>query len=257
MPSLIWVANCRKGTSPKNSKYEFSPSWCSSVTEYQDGEKSYCEFFGLLPFLLQKNTKMAKLILWIFGFVSFLQLEIHIYTYTHQFVSLITPVLMMKTISETSDFLRIDVANRQRRLHWVTMTTSHVCHHDLRFQNPYNTKTPLHINYGVTLEVTEYYKSLKSGIHHFNILSFNTRCGHYATKCDACTVSHVWRSICSVYTDIDLELRITGRMNASRWLILSAVFKCNMHRTSDLDRSIVYSTRHTRVERRKPDCNFE
>jgi hypothetical protein len=31
---------------------KFSPSWYSSVTEeYQDGENSYCEFFGLLPFL--------------------------------------------------------------------------------------------------------------------------------------------------------------------------------------------------------------
>jgi hypothetical protein len=28
------------------------PSWYSSVTEkYQDGENSYCEFFGLVPFL--------------------------------------------------------------------------------------------------------------------------------------------------------------------------------------------------------------
>jgi hypothetical protein len=30
------------GTSPKNSQYELSPSWHSSVTE---------EFFGLVPFL--------------------------------------------------------------------------------------------------------------------------------------------------------------------------------------------------------------
>jgi hypothetical protein len=42
-----WIANCRKGTSPKKSQYEFSPSWYSSVTE----ENSYCEFFGLVPFL--------------------------------------------------------------------------------------------------------------------------------------------------------------------------------------------------------------
>jgi hypothetical protein len=41
-----WNANCRKGTSPKNSQYEFSVT-----EEYQDGEKSYCEFFGLGPFL--------------------------------------------------------------------------------------------------------------------------------------------------------------------------------------------------------------
>jgi hypothetical protein len=48
----MWIAYCRKGTSPKNSQYEFSPSWYSSVTEeYQDGENSYCEFFGLVPFL--------------------------------------------------------------------------------------------------------------------------------------------------------------------------------------------------------------
>jgi hypothetical protein len=43
------------GTSPKNSQYEFSPSWYSSVTEeyqeYQDGENSYCEFIGLVPIL--------------------------------------------------------------------------------------------------------------------------------------------------------------------------------------------------------------
>jgi hypothetical protein len=40
---------------PKNSQYEFSPSWYFSLTEeyqgrteeYQDGENSYCEFFGL------------------------------------------------------------------------------------------------------------------------------------------------------------------------------------------------------------------
>jgi hypothetical protein len=31
--SLIWITNCRKGTSPKNSQYEFSLSWNSSVTE--------------------------------------------------------------------------------------------------------------------------------------------------------------------------------------------------------------------------------
>jgi hypothetical protein len=29
----IWIANCRKGTSPKNLQYEFSPSWYSSVTD--------------------------------------------------------------------------------------------------------------------------------------------------------------------------------------------------------------------------------
>jgi hypothetical protein len=28
-----WITNCRKGTSPKNSQYEFSPSWYSSVIE--------------------------------------------------------------------------------------------------------------------------------------------------------------------------------------------------------------------------------
>jgi hypothetical protein len=27
----IWIANCRKGTSPKNLQYEFSPSWYSST----------------------------------------------------------------------------------------------------------------------------------------------------------------------------------------------------------------------------------
>jgi hypothetical protein len=30
---------------------EFSPSWYSVTEEYQDGEISYCEFFGLVPFL--------------------------------------------------------------------------------------------------------------------------------------------------------------------------------------------------------------
>jgi hypothetical protein len=36
----------------KISQYEFSPSWYSFVTEdYQDGQNSYCEFFGLVPFL--------------------------------------------------------------------------------------------------------------------------------------------------------------------------------------------------------------
>jgi hypothetical protein len=28
----IWITNCKKGTSPKNSQYEFSPSWYSSAT---------------------------------------------------------------------------------------------------------------------------------------------------------------------------------------------------------------------------------
>jgi hypothetical protein len=47
-----WIAKCRKGTIPKNSQHKFSPSWYSSVTEeYQDGEISYCEFFGIIPFL--------------------------------------------------------------------------------------------------------------------------------------------------------------------------------------------------------------
>jgi hypothetical protein len=48
------------GTSPKNSQYEFS----SSVTEeYQDGENSYCEFFGLVPFLhlaIQLHKKITS-----------------------------------------------------------------------------------------------------------------------------------------------------------------------------------------------------
>jgi hypothetical protein len=36
----------------QNPQYEFSPSWYSSVTEeYQDDKNSYCEFFGLVPFL--------------------------------------------------------------------------------------------------------------------------------------------------------------------------------------------------------------
>jgi hypothetical protein len=35
----VWIANCRKGTSPKNSQYEFSPSWYSS------------EVFWLVPFM--------------------------------------------------------------------------------------------------------------------------------------------------------------------------------------------------------------
>jgi hypothetical protein len=49
---IIWIANCRKGTSPKNSQYGFLPSWYSSVSEeYQDGENSYYEFCGLVPFL--------------------------------------------------------------------------------------------------------------------------------------------------------------------------------------------------------------
>jgi hypothetical protein len=53
------IANCRKGTSQKNSQYHFSPFWYSSVTEeYQDGENSYCEFFGLVPFL-QLAIQMA------------------------------------------------------------------------------------------------------------------------------------------------------------------------------------------------------
>jgi hypothetical protein len=31
--------------------YLENESWYSSVTEYQDGENSYCEFLGLFPFL--------------------------------------------------------------------------------------------------------------------------------------------------------------------------------------------------------------
>jgi hypothetical protein len=35
-------ANCRKGTSPKNPQYEFSPSWYSSVTEeYQNSQYEF------------------------------------------------------------------------------------------------------------------------------------------------------------------------------------------------------------------------
>jgi hypothetical protein len=46
---LIWIANCRKGTGPKNSQYEFSPSWSSSV--------SFCK---------RRIPRWRKLILWIF-----------------------------------------------------------------------------------------------------------------------------------------------------------------------------------------------
>jgi hypothetical protein len=40
----------------------FSPSWYSSVTEeYQVGENSYCEFFGLVPFLqLAIHTEVSR-----------------------------------------------------------------------------------------------------------------------------------------------------------------------------------------------------
>jgi hypothetical protein len=46
------IANCRKGTSPKNSQYEFSPSCYSSVTlEYQDGKTHIANFSDLFLFL--------------------------------------------------------------------------------------------------------------------------------------------------------------------------------------------------------------
>jgi hypothetical protein len=46
------MANFRKGKRPKNSQYEFSPSWYSSVTEeYQGGDNSYCGSLGLIPSL--------------------------------------------------------------------------------------------------------------------------------------------------------------------------------------------------------------